>query len=77
MPDLWSLAILGITDPREKKETEDAAIQYFKDTVTVNNDGRCKVSLLGPNVKNNLKLTKIFQKNTYWLKLMKTDTCRL
>lgn len=42
-PDLWSLEVLGITDPYQvetKEENEVAAIEHFKDTVKINDD--CK-----------------------------------
>ncbi|CAL8130362.1 unnamed protein product [Orchesella dallaii] len=45
---LWELDAIGITDPSEKKtrqELEEAALQHFEDTVTVNEENRYEVHL--------------------------------
>ncbi|GFU39816.1 hypothetical protein NPIL_24541 [Nephila pilipes] len=41
--NLWKLDILGIRDSvavQSRKEMETAALNHFKETVTVNNEGR-------------------------------------
>lgn len=62
LPDLWELDVLGITDPYEKqskKEMDQAIIQHFKDTVTINNEGRYEVMLPWVDNKSELEDNKI------------------
>ncbi|XP_054713434.1 uncharacterized protein LOC129222896 [Uloborus diversus] len=59
--DLWALDSLGITDPAEKKtaiELQEAAKQYFLDTVKIEND-RFLVSL--PWIEGHLPLPDNFE----------------
>lgn len=61
LTDLWSMDVLGITDPYEhkhKKEMEVAVIQHFKDTVTINAEGRYEVLLPWTENKEQLETNK-------------------
>jgi len=61
---LWELDVLGIQDPRRRsyEEAEMAVEAYFRDTVKVNDDGRCEVNLPWieghPPASRNIKLAK-------------------
>lgn len=63
--ELWSLDILGITDPGErksKKEMELAIMEHFLKTVSVNPEGRYEVRMPWieghPPISSNLKMAK-------------------
>ncbi|GBM65942.1 hypothetical protein AVEN_152159-1 [Araneus ventricosus] len=55
--DLWSLDVLGILDPPEKKsklELQEEARDHFLSTIKVNEEGRFQVNL--PRLDNHLPL---------------------
>lgn len=55
--ELWRLDTLGIKDPTEEKsqkELEESALEHFKNTVKVNEEGRYEVKL--PWIENHAKI---------------------
>jgi len=76
--DLWQLDVLGITDPIEKRsrqQLEEAAQEYFQQTISVTSEGRYQVALPWveghPVLRSNFEVAEKRLQNT--LKKLRDD----